>query len=149
MFFSRAKYFNRLGIFAGAALILLTAQPLRAADRQVTGVKIDSIDDGIELKLKTEGQKNNQPSFFTFNRGKKLEANILNTELQLEKGKSFRKENPYPGIANIEVSRVDKNNIRVVVEGEKNAPGAEVLQREAEGIILSLRITGSVKQCTA
>ncbi|MBR8827681.1 MAG: AMIN domain-containing protein [Gomphosphaeria aponina SAG 52.96 = DSM 107014] len=131
------KYDQKIGIFIGAAVILLAAKPLQAAITQITGVKVEQKEKGIHLILTTVGQQEKPPQIFTVPLGHDLIADIPNSQLMLPNGESFRQENPFPGIAAIEVSQLGSNSIRVVVKGEKERPTGQVVQQGGGGITLS------------
>jgi len=131
------EYNRQLGIFTGAAVVLLVAQPLQAAIIQITGVKIQEKENGIHLILETVGGQENPPQIFTVPRGNDLIADIPNSQLKLPQGESYLQENPIPGIAAIEVSQLGSNSIRVVVKGVNKPPTGQVLQQTGAGITLS------------
>lgn len=133
-----SRYSKYLELWTGVAAVLLVANQARAASTQVSEVKIQPRETSVELILQTTANKDNPLKIFTLDRGKDLVADILNSELAIKEGKSFRQEKPFPGIAAVEVSQVDSNNIRVTVTGEDGAPKGQVLQQETGGVIFSL-----------
>jgi len=125
------------GIVMGGAVALLATQPVWAAATQVTAVRINPSESELKLVLETQaGDKS--PEIYTASRGNDLVADIVNTQLSLREGDSFRQENPMPGITSVLVSQVDANSVRVTVSGSQNPPTGQVLQSEAKGITLGI-----------
>jgi type IV pilus assembly protein PilQ len=122
-------------ILGTAAFIFLAAQPVWAQIAQVTNVQLNPANGGISVVLKTSS--GSRPQVFTTKRGKMLVADIINTQLRLPQGNSFRQDSPAPGIASVEVSQLDANSVRVTVTGSNNAPGSQPVVRSPNGITLS------------
>ncbi|RUR75572.1 AMIN domain-containing protein [Chlorogloeopsis fritschii PCC 9212] len=85
---------------------------------QVTGVKANPTDKGVEVILQTsQGQQ-----LQTINRstGNNFIADISNAQLRLPNGEAFtfRSDKPIVGITEIMVTNFDANTIRVMVTGE-------------------------------
>jgi type IV pilus assembly protein PilQ len=81
-------------------------------------------------------------------RGNDWVADIVNTQLSLREGDSFRQENPMPGITSVLVSQLDANNVRVTVSGASSPPTGQILQNEGQGITLGIS-TESKNQAAA
>lgn len=126
--------------FVGSTAVLLATQPAWAAAVQVTDVRLNPTNRGVEVILKTS--QGGRPQIFTVNRRNAFIADITNSQLRLPQGNSFRQNNPAPGIAAIEVSQLDANSVRVTVSGVNTAPKGEIVSRAAGGITLSLNPTG-------
>ncbi|MBN3870681.1 AMIN domain-containing protein [Nostoc sp. JL33] len=122
-------------ILGTAAFVFLAAQPVWAQISQITDVELNPVDGGIKVVLKTSS--GSRPQVFTTKRDKALVADIINTQLRLPQGKSFRQDSPAPGIASVEVSQLDANSIRVTVTGSNNTPGSQPVVRSLNGITLS------------
>ena len=122
-------------ILGTAAFVFLAAQPVWAQISQVTNVQLNPVNGGISVALKTSS--GSRPQVFTTKRGKALVADLINTQLRLPQGNSFRQDNPAPGIASVEVSQLDANSIRVTVTGSNDAPGSQPVMRSPNGITLS------------
>ncbi|MEB3149477.1 MAG: AMIN domain-containing protein, partial [Sphaerospermopsis sp.] len=127
-------------ISSAAACVVLAAQPVLAQTTQITEVKLNPVDGGISVILKTSS--GNKPQIFTTKRDKALVADIINTQLRLPQGKSFRQENPAPGIASVEVNQLDANSVRVTVMGINNAPAGKPVVRENNNLTLGFTTTG-------
>ena len=121
-------------ILGTAAFVFLAAQPVWAQISQVTNVQLNPVNGGISVALKTSS--GSRPQVFTTKRGKALVADVINTQLRLPQGNSFRQDNPAPGIASVEVSQLDANSIRVTVTGSNNVPSSQPLVRSPNGITL-------------
>jgi len=122
-------------ILGATAFIFLAAQPVWAQVSQITDVQLNQVNGGINVVLKTSS--GSRPQVFTTKRGKALVADIINTQLRLPQGNSFRQDSPAPGIASVEVSQLDANSVRVTVTGSSNTPGNQPVVRSLNGITLS------------
>ncbi|MGM3306111.1 AMIN domain-containing protein [Anabaena sp. WFMT] len=116
------------------ACVILAAQPVLAQTTQITEVQLNPADGGISVILKTSS--GDKPQVFTTKRDKALVADIINTQLRLPQGKSFRQENPAPGIVSVEVNQLDANSVRVTVTGSDNAPTGKPVVRQNNGLTL-------------
>ncbi|HEY9608861.1 AMIN domain-containing protein [Allocoleopsis sp.] len=125
------------GIVIGGAVALLATQPSLATTTQVTDVRLDNSEGELKLTLETtEGAE--RPQVFTVSRGNDLVADIVNTQLSLNKGDSFQQKHPMPGIASVVVSQSDANSIRVTVSGTISPPTSQVIQSTQQGITLGI-----------
>jgi type IV pilus assembly protein PilQ len=122
-------------IFGAAAFAFLAAQPVWAQTTEITAVELNPIDGGVNVVLKTSA--GSRPQVFTTKRGNALVADIINTQLRLPEGNSFRQDKPAPGIASVTINQLDANSIRVMVTGEGSAPNTQPVARGASGITLS------------
>ena len=122
-------------ILGTAATIFLFAQPVGAQTAQITGVKLNPVDGGVSLKLKTSSSS--RPQVFTTKRGKVLVADIINTQLKLSEDDSFSQENPAPGIALVTINQLDANSIRILITGTENTPTSLPVAREQNSITLN------------
>lgn len=127
---------NSGGLVAGAAVVLIAAQPVFAQSAKVTSVKLSQTNNGLNLVLETSSGK--RPQVFTSRRGNTFIADIINTQLQLPQGNTFRQENPAPGVALVAVNQLDANSIRILVTGSKGAPNGQISDRNTKGLTLSL-----------
>ncbi|MBW4426289.1 MAG: AMIN domain-containing protein [Nostoc desertorum CM1-VF14] len=127
-------------ILGTAAFVFLAAQPVWAQISQITDVQLNAVNGGISVALKTSS--GSRPQVFTTKRGKALVADIINTQLRLPQGKSFRQDSPAPGIASVEINQLDANSIRVTVTGSNNTPGSQPVVRSQNGITLSFSPSG-------
>ncbi len=128
---------GHLFVSSAAACLLLASQPVLAETTQITEVKLNAENGGVSLVLKTSSGE--RPQVFTTKRGKSSVADIINAQLRLPQGNSFRQENPAPGIALVEIVQLDANSIRVVVTGSNDAPSSQPAVRSQNGITLSFK----------
>ncbi|CAA9568636.1 Type IV pilus biogenesis protein PilQ [uncultured Synechococcales cyanobacterium] len=126
-------YYRFSGIPIAATALTLLAQPGWAAPTQVTAIQLKPTAKGIELTLNTQG---NRPPVFTVSRGKSTVADITNSQLRLPGSKSWRQNNPAPGIASVVVSQIEANTVRAVVNGSITAPTGRV-RRSGPGVTLN------------
>ncbi|HLO88243.1 MAG TPA: AMIN domain-containing protein [Nostocaceae cyanobacterium] len=129
-------------IIGATAVAILTAGPAWAQTTTITEVQLNPIEGGINLILKTSSGSD-RPQIFTTKRGKASVADIINAQLRLPQGNSFRQENPAPGIALIEATQLDANSVRITVTGSDDAPTSQPVMRKDNGLTLSFTPTTS------
>lgn len=122
-----------LGV-AGFVMVVV-AQPVRADSVKVTAIELKPTSQGFEIVLTTTDSKRLQT--FTSSYGKTFVSNIINTQLQLPDGNTFRQEKPIKGIAAVSVTSLNANSIRIVVTGEAELPKGIVTQSD-RGLVVSL-----------
>ena len=133
------NYSDRLGFLTALAVMLVGADA-RAAERQITDVELESNNNQLELKLSaTDSPK---ASFYTLRNGNTIEANLLDTNLDLPQGDSFKQVNPIPGVTAVEINQVDRQHTQVVISAEPDVEIEHLLEQRGEDLVLSLnRIT--------
>jgi len=115
--------------------MVLVAQPVQAETVKVSAIELKPTSEGFEIVLSTRDSKPLQ--VFTSSYSKTFVANIINSQLQLPDGNTFRQENPSEGIAAIAVNSVGANSIRIIVTGKTELPKAQVRQGD-RGLVFSL-----------
>ena len=123
------------GVCLVGAIVAIAAQPAWANRAEVTAVQLESTETGIRVLLETAEEQALQ--VFTTSYGTTLVADIINAQLRLPDGASFRQDNPAPGIASVTVRSLDANSIRVAITGVADVPAVEVAQTP-QGLTLSL-----------
>ncbi|MEH2393760.1 MAG: TonB-dependent siderophore receptor [Nostoc sp.] len=108
---------------------------------QVTGVKANPTDKGVEVILQTS--KGQQLQLVNRSAGSNFITDIPNAQLRLASGEAFtfRSEKPIAGVTQITVTNLDANTIRVTVTGEVGVPTVELFDSPDEGIIFSVAST--------
>lgn len=134
------------GLLCSVAGVLIAQGPVLAAPTQVTGVQVSQANNGVNIVLATE--KGDRPQVFAINSGNTYQATIINTQLRLRQGNSFRQDNPAPGISSVEISQVEANSIRVVVAGTSGVPNGQVMPAQGQSIVLSVAGQGGTAQST-
>ncbi len=129
-------WINSSVIVAGATVVLMAAHPGFAQVAKVISVQLNPTSSGLNLVLETSTGK--RPQVFTSKRGNSFVADIINTQLQLPQGDTFRQVNPAPGVASVIINRLDANSIRIVVTGSNSAPNGQISDRTDKGFTLSL-----------
>jgi iron complex outermembrane receptor protein len=114
----------------GSAVAALVATPVRAQIIQVTGVRVNPTAEGVEVILETSDRTT--PQVFTSSYGETFVADIINTQLQLPSGDSFRAENPAEGVSAVTVTSLDGNSIRVTIVGSTAVPTTEAIARDGQ-----------------
>ncbi|MGF1590323.1 MAG: secretin N-terminal domain-containing protein [Pleurocapsa sp.] len=113
-----------------------------AAERTITEIELDKNNNQLELKLAANNKANTDASFYTLRDGNTIEANLLNTNLTLPQGKSFKQTNPIPGVKTVEVNQIDSKHTQIVVSTEADIPVEHLLEQQGNELILSLnRVT--------
>ena len=142
------KNYNRLGFLTVLAVLLVGADA-HAAERQITDVKLESSNHQLELKLSaTESlvprlpRSEDAASFYTVRDGNTIEANLLNTDLNLPQGDFFKQVNPIPGVTAVEINQIDRQHIQVVVSTAPDMAIEHLLEQRGDDLVLSLnRVT--------
>ena len=132
------------GLLGSVAAVLVAQAPVSAAPTKVTGVQVSQANNGVNIVLATE--KGDRPQVIAINSGNTYQATIINTQLRLAQGNSFRQDNPAPGIASVQVSQVDANSIRVVVAGTNGVPNGQIVPGQGQSIVLSVAGVGGTAQ---
>ncbi|MBD1828315.1 AMIN domain-containing protein [Microcoleus vaginatus GB1-A2] len=132
------------GFLGSMAGVLVAQAPVLAAPTQVTGVQISQGNNGVNIVLATE--KGDRPQVFAINNGNTYQATIINTQLRLPQGNSFRQDNPAPGISSVEISQVEANSIRVVVAGTNGVPNGQIVPGQGQSIVLNVAGQGGTVQ---
>ncbi|MGM3306414.1 TonB-dependent siderophore receptor [Anabaena sp. WFMT] len=96
---------------------------------QITGVKSQTTDKGIEVILETN--QSDQLQLTNKSEGNSYIIDIPNSQLRLPSGNTFRQEKPNVGISEITVTNLDANTIRITVTGETGAPQVELFDDDA------------------
>ncbi|MCC5599901.1 TonB-dependent siderophore receptor [Nostoc favosum] len=124
-------------------LLSQSSTPNAQSPVQVTGVRVNNTETGIEVILETkEGER---LKVISRNEGNILITDISNSQLALPNAKEFRSDNPVAGITAVTVTQVDANSIRVTVTGEAGVPKIELFDSD-EGLIFGLTPTVSTAQ---
>jgi len=133
-------------MLCGAAAVMVATQPAWAAPTEVTAVRINQTNAGIEMTLETKGGK--RPQVFAVPNGNSWMADIINTQLRLPDGTSFSQDNPAPGIALVTVKQQNANSIRVTVTGKNGPITGGALNSGAAGLTFSIKSQTIVAQST-
>ena len=100
---------------------------VQAATVQVTKVRVERTDSGLEITLETADGKTLQVDATKFrSQGNSLIADIANAVLRLPNAQAFNAENPTQEITNVRVVQQDTSSIRVTVTGNNALPKTEV-----------------------
>ncbi|WP_233219944.1 secretin N-terminal domain-containing protein [Pleurocapsa sp. CCALA 161] len=130
---------DRLG-FLTALTVILTAAPSMAAENKITDLEIAKNNHQLELKLSATNQAD--ASFYTLRGDNIIEANILNTSLDLPEGNSFKQDNPMAGVKALEINQIDNEHTQILISTEANTPVKSLFKQEGDDLILTLnRVT--------
>jgi type IV pilus assembly protein PilQ len=137
------KHLQGSSLFFGVATtIVMAAQPVWAkTTTQITGVQLNATDGGMNVVLKTSN--GDRPQIFTTRRGNAVVSDIINTQLRLSEGNSFRQDNPAPGIASVVINQLDANSIRIIVTGTGGPPSGQPAVRKPQEITLGFNTNGA------
>ena len=134
------NYSDRLGFLTALAVMLVGADA-HAAERQITDVELESNNQQLELKLSATGLKDTA-SFYTVRDGNTIKANLLDTDLDLPQGDSFKQVNPIPGVTAVEINQIDRQHTQVVISAEPDLEIEHLLEQRGDDLVLSLnRVT--------
>lgn len=101
----------------------------------ITGVKVNSTDKGLEIILETTlGDK---LKVLPKNEGNNFIADIPNAQLRLPTGNTFTQEKPITGITSVTVANFDAKSIRVTVTGEAGLPNVELFDDD-DGLVFGV-----------
>ncbi|WP_414586470.1 TonB-dependent siderophore receptor [Scytonema sp. PCC 10023] len=103
---------------------------------QVTGVRLNQTQSGLEIILKTSATSDKLQTSLK-SEGNTLTAVITNAQLQLASGHSLRSEKPIAGITLLQVTNQNPNTVQVTVTGEQELPKVEVFDSD-EGLIFAV-----------
>lgn len=123
------------GILLTSSVAVMVATPATAEVLQVTGVRLNRTDGGLEIILETASGIS--PQVFTTSSENSLIIDVLNAQLALRDGDEFRQENPTEEIAEISLIQLTPNNIQVVITGTEALPEAEVVPNN-QGLAISI-----------
>ncbi len=140
------NYCDRLGFLAGLTAMILAAQTAVAAENKITNIELDKSKNELELKLKTDLDTNIDSSFFTLRDDNTIEANLLNTKLDLPEGNSFRQQQPFKGIQAIEIHQIDGEHTQIIISTEPDIALEHLIEQHGKEIILSLNKEASPKR---
>jgi iron complex outermembrane receptor protein len=104
---------------------------------QVTSVKLNPTEKGVEVILETTNADKLQP--VNRSEGNNFIADIPNAQLRLTSGESFifRSEKPINGITEITVTNFNANTVRITATSEVGLPGVDLFE-SSQGLIFSL-----------
>ncbi|MFB6276661.1 MAG: TonB-dependent receptor domain-containing protein [Halothece sp.] len=124
-------------LLAGASLAtvvsVFSATTAYAQATQVTGIEIKSTPEGVNLILETSDQTT--PKQFKTSYGETIAIDLINTQLNLPEGESFKQNNPTPGIASVEVSQRYANSVRVTITGKKTVPEVAISSEDNQLVV--------------
>ncbi|MEL6350866.1 MAG: AMIN domain-containing protein [Cyanobacteria bacterium J06627_28] len=122
------------GTVAALAGPLCVVQPANGATT-VEGISLRQTDVGLALSLETSGDV---AQIVTASSGRTLQADIARSQLQLPDGDAFSQKNPAPGIESIQLEALDANRVRLIVEGEHQAPIGDIQKSGTDSLLISL-----------
>ena len=123
-----------------SALDLLVQNNTSPGIVEVTGVRLNQTDDGLQVILETSAGQQLVPLILP--EGNSLVIDILDATLALPGKEEFRETNPAPGITQVSVAQIDESSIRLTITGEQQAPSAEVIPGR-DDLVLSVTPDGT------
>ncbi|WP_250123544.1 TonB-dependent receptor [Chroococcidiopsis sp. CCMEE 29] len=121
-----------------AQLLTQEPAPIPAKESEVVeirGVKLNPTSKGLEVILETAS--GTLPQVLTSSYDNTFVANLINTQLTLPEGRSFRSDNPVAGITAVSVTQSTANSIRVTVRGKTGIPAVKLMP-SSHGLVLGL-----------
>ena len=119
----------------------LIASPAWAQSSQITNVQLNSTDGGLQVVLETSNGATVRA--LTSSSGNTLITDLSNTQLRLAGQESFRQTNPAAGIAEVTVTSLTANSVRVTIVGESAAP-TSALTRQGNTVFLNVNSTDAI-----
>ena len=145
------RRFNFRSLMIGGALATLSgplAGSLAIAESvsgttTVDGIQLRETDIGLSLTLETSGET---PQVITARRGKTLQADIPNAQLNLSKGKTFVQKNPAAGVKSVRLEALTDDTVRLTVDSDMPAPLRKI-QKSAkdDAVLISLDTRANAK----
>jgi iron complex outermembrane recepter protein len=106
---------------------------IEAATVQVTGVKLERTETGLDIVLEAANSRVLQIDATKFrSEGNSLIADIPNAALALPDAEEFSVDNPTGEIANVRVTQLNASSIQVSVTGNDDLPAEEVTLRTGD-----------------
>lgn len=106
---------------------------------EVTGIKLFSSTDGLEVLLETTSDKT--PEIVTTTNNNSLIVTIPNAQLRLPNNQTFRQDNPIEEIESFTATQQDSDTIQITVVGKKQVPTVQAVSNN-QGLQLNF-ITAS------
>lgn len=135
----------------GSALLgtaaIVASQPAWAASNQVTAVRLNPSQGGVDVVLETQSG-DRPPQVFNARRGNAWTAYIFNAQLRLPNNQGFRQDNPSPGIRSVTVTPLGGNGVQVTVTGQNAAPMGQVVRKDSQVVAFSLNTNGQAPAAT-
>lgn len=119
----------------------LIASPALAQSSQITNVQLNPKDGGLEVVLETSNGA--AVRALTTSSGNTLTTDLTNAQLRLAGQESFRQTNPVAGIAEVTVTSLTENSVRVTIVGESAVP-ISVLTRQGNIVFLNINSAGAI-----
>ena len=130
-----------LVFLTGTASILL-ANPLSlAATNQIEDILLSPKKQGLELRLKTENNAHESPSFVTIVEDNLVQTTILNTKLQLSEPGNFHQTNPAKGIEQISINQIDEDNTQIIFTSASDITLDSKIDQQGKDLVLDLNLT--------
>lgn len=103
----------------------LFVQGNRGQIAEITGVRLNSTDGGVELILEMASDERLVPLILPEDNN--LIIDLLDAVLALPQGEEFQTINPSPGIKEISVNQIDDTSVCITVTGTEKTPSANVV----------------------
>ncbi|PSB47040.1 TonB-dependent siderophore receptor [Cyanosarcina cf. burmensis CCALA 770] len=131
--FAQVKTIEELPPVSFSAKELLAQERENSSLTQVTGVKLNPTERGLQIVLVTPSGQKLQPSISPVENN--LAIDIPNAVLALPDRQEFTATNPTAEIAQVTVKPLNASSIRVTITGSKQAPNAEVVPSEQDLVL--------------
>ncbi|MEO0771101.1 MAG: AMIN domain-containing protein, partial [Cyanobacteria bacterium J06649_4] len=108
---------------------------LREAQRdaqpaEITGVRLEVLEDGLKVVLETEQPE--RVEVFQFQEGMTLIVDVTNAILALPEGESYQQLNPVPGVTSLTLEQRG-NEVQITAVSDNEAPPVAYFERILEG----------------
>ena len=131
-------YSYSLGLLTGTAAFLLTNPLCLAATNQIEDVILSTKNQGLELRLKTTNNEQENPSFVTIVDDNLVQTTILVTELLLLDQGNLHQTNPAQGISEISIDQIEDNNTQITFTSTSDITLESMMGQQGEDLIFDL-----------
>ncbi len=139
------SYSYSLVFLTGTAAILL-ANPLCLAEtNKIKDVVLSPKKQGLQLRLTTNNNDRESPSFVTIVDDNLVKTTILNTKLQLSHTGDFLQKNPTKGVEAISINQVDEDNTQITFTAASDITLEPNIQQQGKDLIVDLNPTPKSK----
>ncbi len=135
------SYSYSLVFLTGTAAFLLASPFCSAETNKIKDVVLSPKKQGLEIRLTTNDNNHESPSFVTIIDDNLVKTTILNTKLQLSHQEDFLQTNPAKGIEAISINQVDEDNTQITFTAASDITLEPNIQQQGKDLIVELNPT--------
>ena len=107
-----------------------------AQPAEITGVRLEVLEDGLKVVLETEQPE--RVEVFQFQEGTTLIVDVTNAVLALPEGESYQQLNPVPGVTSLTLEQRRSDEVQITAISDNEAPPVAYFERVLEGVQLDV-----------